>query len=94
MWPPIHVSGEILSRAEIDDRGLHELSNISQGAVISEQRTMVRWFPGVEMYRALGMAARSGMENVIRLLIAAGNDSKFLDRNTSLSRLMSQLRVS
>ena len=46
------------------------------------------------MYKALGVAARSGMEDVIRLLIAAGNDIKFLDKNVSLSKLMSTMRIS
>jgi len=54
---------------------------------------MVKWFPGVDMYEALRIAARRGMEDVIKLLLAAGNDAKFLERNTSLSKLMSNMRI-
>jgi hypothetical protein len=54
---------------------------------------MVKWFPGLVMYRALGMAAKSGMENVVRLLVAAGNDIKLLERNASLSEIISKLRL-
>ena len=68
-------------------------SSYGGSAYFSEQRTIIKWFPGVNMYKALGVAARSGMEDVVRLLVTAGNDVKFLDRNFSLSRIMSKMEV-
>jgi hypothetical protein len=55
---------------------------------------MVKWFPGFSMYLALSMAAKSGIEDVIRLLIAAGNEINFLNRNVSLNNLISNMRIS
>jgi hypothetical protein len=45
------------------------------------------------MYRALGIVAKRGMEDIRRLLIAAGNDPVSIDRIVSVSQLVSQLRV-
>jgi SpoU rRNA methylase family enzyme len=46
------------------------------------------------MYEALGTAARSGMEKVVRLLLSAGNEVRFLEGNVSLSKLMSKAKIS
>jgi hypothetical protein len=54
---------------------------------------MVKWFPGINMYKTLGMVADSGMNDAIKLLILAGNDIRFLERKTSLSRLMSKISI-
>jgi hypothetical protein len=70
-----------------------EFGEFPSHPVVSEQRTMVKWFSGVDMYVALRIAATRGMEDIIKLLIAAGNDMKFLERNTSLSKLMSNMRI-
>jgi hypothetical protein len=93
-WPPIHVRGGTLSLDEMAALRNQKYGTFAYGIVVSEQRTTVEWFPGVNMYKALGVAARSGMEDVVRLLIAAGNDYKFLDINASLSKLMSTMRLS
>jgi hypothetical protein len=56
--------------------------------------TTVRWFPGAQMYRALGIVAKRGMVDIRRLLIAAGNDPVIIDRVVSVNQLVSQLRIS
>jgi hypothetical protein len=73
---------------------IHENSTFCYGTVISEQITMVKWFTGINMYKALGMAAKSGIRNVLALLILAGNDIKFLERNITLSRIMANMQIS
>jgi len=45
------------------------------------------------MHTALGMAARRGIEDIRRLLHAAGNDITTLEKSTSLIKLMSKLRI-
>jgi hypothetical protein len=96
-WQPIYVIGDPVSLTEPvvpeSAQPNAEPGDNPSALVISEQRTMVKWFPGVDMYEALGIAARRGMEDVIKLLLAAGNDVKFLERNTSLSKLISNMRI-
>jgi len=94
LWPPIHLRGETVSHANVAGLDLHEYKIFQNTPLPSEQRTAIKWFPGVNMYKALSMAARSGMEDVIRLLVAAGNDIKFLERNVSLCKLMSKMSIS
>jgi hypothetical protein len=69
-------------------------NKFSCGTVLSEQRTVVKWFPGINMYKALGRVAKSGVGEVLKLLILAGNDIEFLGRNPSLSKVMSKLSIS
>jgi hypothetical protein len=90
MWPPIHVKGETLSKFDLTSPDFTENGRFS---LPLEQRTTVKWFPGLTMYESLGKAARLGMENVIGLLLLAGNEVRFLDRNVSLSKLMSNMKV-
>jgi hypothetical protein len=87
------VRGEAVSLNELDDPEAHGYSTFFDCPIVSEEITIISWFPGANMYKALCMAARSGMEDVIRLLVAAGNDTKFLDRNISLSRIMSKMKI-
>jgi hypothetical protein len=83
-----------VSQAECGLSATQENSTFCYGTVISEQITMLKWFPGIIMYQALGVAAKSGMEDVLRLLVLAGNDIKFLERNVTLSRMMAKLQIS
>jgi hypothetical protein len=94
MWPPIHVRGEAVSLDELAGPETQGYGTFLCNPILSEERTIVKWFPGVNMYKALCVAARSGMEDVVRLLVAAGNDIKFLDRNFSLSKIMSKMGIS
>jgi hypothetical protein len=94
LWSPINVVDNIVSPAKCRFSAMPKNSTFCYGAVISEEITMVKWFPGINMYKALGMAAKSGMEDVLRLLILAGNDIKFLERNVTLSRIMSKMEIS
>lgn len=88
------MRGKTLPLAEMTRPRIRGQSTFTYDTIASEQRAMVKWFAGAHMYRALGVAARFGMEDVIKLLIAAGNDIKFLDRNASLSKIMSTMRIS
>lgn len=45
------------------------------------------------MYEVLRAAAKRGIEDVKRLLVMAGNDSKDIVTCTSLSSLLSDLRM-
>jgi hypothetical protein len=88
LLPPIIVSGEPLTRSELDIS-----FNLRRTGTQHSPSTTVRWFPGAQMYRALGIVAKRGMEDIRRLLIAAGNDPVSIDRIVSVSQLVSQLRV-
>jgi hypothetical protein len=59
----------------------------------SRRKIIVKWFPGVRMHKALAIAARRGIEDVKRLLKAAGNDISALEKGTSLTKLISKMRV-
>jgi hypothetical protein len=56
-------------------------------------KTDIKWFSGSNMHRALGIAAKRGLEDVNRLLIAAGNDLWSLDGVSSISRLISKMSL-
>ncbi len=88
------MRGEAVSLNELDDPESHGYSTFLDGPILSEEITTIDWFPGANMYKALCMAARSGMEDVIRLLVVAGNDTKFLERNISLGRIISKMKIS
>jgi len=94
LWLPIHVTDKSLSQAECRLSEMQENDTFCYGTVISEQIAMLKWFPGIIMYQALRVAAKSGMEDVLRLLILAGNDIKFLEKNIALSRMMAKLQIS
>lgn len=94
LWPPIRVMDQSASQAQCTHSVMQENSQMCHGTLISEQRTTVKWFPGINMYKALGIAATSGMDEVLKLLILAGNDVEFLKGNASLSKLMSTISIS
>lgn len=85
---------ELISLAKCGHSAVQEDNQVLSGTVISEQRTLVKWFPGISMYQALGVAAKSGMDEVLKLLILAGNDIEFLERNASLNKLISKMSIS
>jgi hypothetical protein len=93
-WPPIRIMDKRESLAACRLSAIREDNKFSCGTVLSEQRTVVKWFPGINMYKALGRAAESGIDGVLKLLILAGNDIEFLGRNPSLSKVMSKLSIS
>jgi len=41
---------------------------------------LIGWFPGVDMYEALRVAAKRGVEDIKNLLLGAGNDPHVLDK--------------
>jgi hypothetical protein len=93
MWPPIHIKGETLSFIELTNPVMDKNCSFLWDSVPLEQITTVKWFPGFPMYEALGKAARLGMDNVIRLLILAGNEVSSLSGSASLSMLMSKMKI-
>ena len=83
--PPILVSGETVSESEL---GLSiNVPDIGKARKLS---TVVRWFPGADMYRALNSASGQGIDDVRRLLLAAGNDR---DTVISVSKLLARSRI-
>lgn len=94
LWPPIYVRGEAVSLDELAGPDTQGYGTFLCSPILSEELTIVKWFAGVNMYKALCIAARSGMEDVVRLLVAAGNDIKSLDRNFSLNKIMSKMEIS
>ena len=83
--PPILVSGETISESEL---GLSvNNSSIRKTGKLS---TVVRWFPGVHMYRVLHSISKRGIESVRMLLLAAGNDEDSLDLVVPVSKLLAK----
>ncbi|PMD17315.1 hypothetical protein NA56DRAFT_276243 [Hyaloscypha hepaticicola] len=78
--PPIMLSGETVPESE---RQLFTNSSDTQKA--SRFSTAVNWYPGVHMYRVLQSSSKRGIDEVKRLLIAAGNDKGSLDMVISIS---------
>jgi hypothetical protein len=81
--PPIMVSGETVPESE---RQLFTTSSDTQKA--SRFSTVVNWYPGVHMYRVLQSSSKRGIDEVKRLLVAAGNDKGSLDMGISVSKLL------
>jgi hypothetical protein len=81
--PPIMLSGETVPESE---RQLFVNSSDTQKA--SRFSTVVKWFPGVHMYRVLQSSSKRGIDEVKRLLVAAGNDKGSLDMVISVSKLL------
>src|SRR5882724_11153190 len=80
--PPILVSGETISQGElqlpIDPPDIGIASSLS---------TAVRWYPGAHMYRVLNLVSKRGIDDLKKLLLAAGNDKDSLDMVISVSKL-------
>jgi hypothetical protein len=53
----------------------------------------IKWFAGAGMYRALAMAANSGIEDFKAILVAVGNDAKIFNHRSSMTRLGSEMRI-
>ena len=83
--PPILVSGETLSSSEL------QLSiTPPETGKASRLSTVVRWYPGANMYRVLQSVSKRGIEDVRRLLLAAGNDKDSMDMIISVSKLLAR----
>ena len=80
---PILLSGETVPESE---RQLFTNSSDAQNA--SRFSTVVNWYPGVHMYRILQSSSKRGIDEVKRLLVAAGNDKGSLDMVISVSKLL------
>ena len=81
--PPIMVSGEIISESQlsIDSPSLENSRRVS---------VVVRWYPGVPMYRVLKSVSKRGIDDVRKLLLAVGNDKDRLDMVISVSKLLAK----
>jgi hypothetical protein len=94
--PEIHVTGESIPRAEAGLSTLlavekHQSARTTDRIVID--RVTVKWFAGTSMHNALRIAARRGMSDVKRLLLAAGNDVDLIDGCTSLANSISKMSL-
>ncbi|KAE9370262.1 hypothetical protein N431DRAFT_343719 [Stipitochalara longipes BDJ] len=83
--PPILVSGETISLSELQFP--IKSSNIGTASGCA---TLVRWYPGAHMYRVLHSISKRGIDDVRRLLIAAGNDKDGMDMVISMSKLLAR----
>lgn len=81
--PPIWISGDTISEIELQ----FSISSHTSGEDCGHS-TVVRWFPGVQMYRVLSSVAKRGIYDVRRLLLVAGNEKENLDMVISLSKLL------
>jgi hypothetical protein len=85
--PPIFISGETVSESELDLS-----TNLPKTGKASKFTTVVRWYPGAPMYHVLDCISRRGIDDVRRLLVAAGNDKDSLDMVISVSKLLAGSR--
>jgi hypothetical protein len=83
--PPIVFSGETILESE---RQLFINSPETQKA--SRFSTVVKWYPGVHMYRVLQSSSKRGIDEVKRLLVSAGNEKGSLDMVISVSKLLAK----
>lgn len=83
--PPILVSGEPISESELRLSG-----NPSNSETSKRAQVVVRWYPGVQMYRVLKSVSKRGIEDVRKLLVATGNDRDRLDMVISVSKLLAK----
>jgi hypothetical protein len=89
-FPPIQVLGEPIYRTKIhfSDSKTRLPSKLGSG-----KKQVVKWFSGPKMHRALRVAARHGVEDLTKLLRAAGNDIKIIEKDAGISKLFSKLRI-
>lgn len=59
-----------------------------------EEKAIIKWFAGADMYDALEIAARHGIGIVRDILLAADNDRGLIDSFTSVTELVSKLKIS
>jgi len=83
--PPIMVSGETISESELQ-LSLNSMSLENSRSV----SIVVRWYPGVPMYRVLKSVSKRGIDDVRKLLLAVGNDKDRLDMVISVSKLLAK----
>lgn len=93
-YPTIIIEGESILPA-----AAHILASDSQQKNMNmfdspTAATIIKWFPGIQMHRALAIAAKRGMEDFIAILIAVGNDADALNGVPSLNGLFSKIRIS
>ncbi|PMD46092.1 hypothetical protein L207DRAFT_507036 [Hyaloscypha variabilis F] len=81
--PPITVSGDNIAEGEL----LISSPNLENSRSLS---TIVKWYPGVEMYRVLNHVSKRGIDDVRKLLLTAGNREDDLDLVISLSKLLAR----
>jgi hypothetical protein len=94
--PAIHFFGESVSRAEVGLSLIPQMlpsSNTVRLKHLFSEKATVKWFPGANMHKALAVVSKRGMGDVRSLLIAAGNDTKLIDRITSITQLISRMTL-
>jgi hypothetical protein len=84
------VSGETISESELQLFINSPNINSPNAGKASRFSTVVRWYPGMQMYRLLNSVSRRGIDDVRRLLLAAGNEKEDLDMVISVSKLLAR----
>ena len=86
--PTILISGEAMSESELALSLSRPYTRNSK-----KDSTPVRWFQGAHMYNVLSSVSKRGMEDVRKVLVAAGNDKEVLDTVLSVSKLLSRSSI-
>jgi hypothetical protein len=95
--PAISFVGEWISNTDfgavIRDQQTNEVRSTLEPKYLTIDKTVIQWFSGGNMHRALSIAAKRGFEDVKSLLLVAGNDLSCLDRMSSISQLISRMSL-
>ena len=95
--PSICFVGDAISKTDfgavIRDPQTYAVLSRLEHKYLTPDKTVVQWFSGGNMHRALGIAAKRGFEDVMSLLLAAGNDIWFLDKISSIAQLVSKMSL-
>jgi len=95
--PAISFVGEWIPNTDfvavIRDQQTNEVRSTLEPKYLTIDETVIKWFSGGNMHRALGIAAKRGFEDVKSLLHVAGNDMSFFDRKSSISQLISKMSL-
>ena len=95
LWPSIEIMGESISHSRIGGlpgrQDSKRAGEFYSDLVAMEEKISIRWFPGPDMYEALGLAAKRGISEVKNLFLAAGNDAEAVESITSVNRLASRM---
>jgi hypothetical protein len=87
------VKGAFVHTSNFDDEIATQEYNSPLTPTKEGPITVVNWFSGMAMYKALEIAAKRGIEEIVNLLALAGNDMEFLTRTLSLSSQFSSLSI-
>jgi hypothetical protein len=96
-FPPITIKGEYISRTEMEllasDPSLQRTTVLPNKSSKTVKKGSIKWFSGAKMHRSLEVAARRGIEDLKKLLVAVGNDINDLESSMSMSKLVAKIQI-